>query len=181
MNRPDRPWPPLIVAGHVPRGVKWRDALLTLMMWGGFLLLLDTEFELFLGPHLERLGFGPSNRDANWAYFFERLMPFLLTAAVLGGALIVFGVLTLRRGRRGLLLPPPPRLETVDEARRAGLDEAALVAARDRRIVVVHIDADGRHRIVARDGGEDFRSILDQVMRRDRTPDEDHGNDKSND
>ena len=127
--------------------MKWRDVLLTLMMWGFFAVLLDTEFELFLGDFLEQLGLGPFDTNTNWPVFFDRLMPFLLTAAILAGLLVIFSLRTLRRRSRALLLPQPAPLETADQARRAGLDEAALIVARDQRIVIVHIDADGRHRI----------------------------------
>ena len=81
--------------------------------------------------------------------FFDRLMPFLLIAAMLAGFLVIFSLRTLRRRSRALLLPQPAPLETADQARRAGLDEAELIAARDQRIVIVHIDANGRHRIEA--------------------------------
>ena len=140
MNSSDKPWPPLIVAGHVPRLVKWRDLLLTSILWVCFALLLGIEFELFVGGSLGLL-------DIDWPLFYERLKPFFLTAAVLAGLLVISGLLTLRRRKRSLLLPQPAPLEAADQARRAGLDEAALIAARDRAIVIVHIDADNRHRI----------------------------------
>jgi len=152
MNRENRPWPPLIVAERVPRSVKWRDALLTLAMWAFFAALLDIEFQLLFGPHLERLGFGPFDTNANWLLFFERLMPFVLTAAALGAMLVIISLRTLHRRRRALLLPQPAPLAAAEEARRAGLDEATLIAARERPIVIVHIDPDGRHRIETRQG-----------------------------
>ena len=146
MSSSNGPWPPLIVAKHVPRFVKWRDMLLTMMMWGGFAVLLDIEFELFLGRYLQR-GLSPFDTNANWPEFFGRLVPFLLTAAILAGLLVIFSLRTLRRRGRALLLPQPVPLETADQAHRAGLDEVELIAARDQRIVIVHIDADGRHGI----------------------------------
>jgi len=149
MNSANRPWPPLIVAEDVPRLVKWRDVLLTLLMWGFLAALLATEFELFFGHYLEQLGFGPFHTDANWPEFFERLMPFLLTAAVLASTLVIFSLRTLQRRHRALLLPQPVPLAAAEEARHAGLEEAALIAAREQRIAIVHIDADGRHRIEA--------------------------------
>jgi hypothetical protein len=140
MNSPDKPWPPLIVAGHVPRMVRWRDLLLTWILWLCFALLLGIEFELVVGGSLGFL-------DTDWPLFLERLKPFFLTAALLAGLLVISGVRTLRRRERSLLLPQPAPLETADQARRAGIDAAVLIAARDLRIAVVHIDADGRHRI----------------------------------
>ena len=53
----------------------------------------------------------------------------------------------LGRRSRSLLLPQPAPLEAADQAHRAGLEEAELIAACDQRIVIVHIDTDGRHRI----------------------------------
>ena len=147
MSSSNRLWPPLIVARHVPRLVKWRDILLTSMMWGFLAVLLGTEFELFLGDYLKRLGFGPFDTDANWSVYLDRLMPFLLMAAMLASVLIIFSLRTLQRRSRALLLPQPALLETASQAHRAGLDEAELIAARDQRIVIVHIDPDGRHRI----------------------------------
>lgn len=151
MSSSNRPWPPLIVATHVPRLVKWRDTLLTLMIWGGFAVLLDVEFELFL-HHFLQPGLGRFDTGAKWSVFFDRLMPFLLTAAMLAGLLVIFSVRTLRRRSRSLLLPKPPPLEAADQAHHAGLDEAELMVARDQRIVTVHIDTDGRHRIEALHG-----------------------------
>ena len=148
MRNPDRPWPPLIVASHVPRLVKWRDALLTALMWGLFAVLLEVEFELFLGHYLQP-GLSRFDPDTKWSLFFERLMPFLLTAAILAGLLTIFSLRTLRRRARALLLPQPAPLATADQARRAGLDEAELIVARDQRIVIVHIDPNGVHRIEA--------------------------------
>jgi hypothetical protein len=144
MNSSNRPWPPLIVAERVPHWVKWRDALVTLLMWGSVAILVDAEFELFFGDFLEWLGLGDFGSDADWLVYFELLMPFLLTAALLAGALVIFSLRTLRRRSRALLLPQPAALENADQARRDGIDEAALIAARDRRIVIVHIDVDGR-------------------------------------
>lgn len=120
--------------------MKWRDLLLTSILWVCFALLLGIEFELFVGGSLGLL-------DIDWPLFYERLKPFFLTAAVLAGLLVISGLLTLRRRERSLLLPQPAPLEAADQARRAGLDEAALIAARDRAIVIVHIDADNKHRI----------------------------------
>ena len=56
MNSARRPWPPLVVSAHVPRLVKWRDLLITLIMWGFFIVLLDTEFELLFSRYFEWLG-----------------------------------------------------------------------------------------------------------------------------
>ena len=147
MSTPARTWPPLIVATHTPRWVIWRDVVLTLAMWVLFAIMLETEFELFFGPHLERLGLGTFDSEANWDVFFERLMPFVQITMMLIGALALASLITLRRLRRGLLMPQPAPLPLAEQALRAGMDATALAATRNLPIAVVHIDSDGRHRV----------------------------------
>ena len=149
-NPCDRPWPPLIVATDVPRWVKWRDAVLTLLMWTLLAFMLDSEITLIFGPHLERLGLGPFDSEGDWSGFFEQLIPFLQVAAVAVFLLFIAGLFTWRRQTRAFLLPEPPPLAIADQARRAGLDEAALSSARDLRIAVVHVEPNGRLRIETR-------------------------------
>jgi hypothetical protein len=143
----DKPWPPLIVGAHVPPLVKWRDALLTSIAWICFVILIDTEVILFFGNLLQLLGFDRYDAVADRPMYIKRLAPFLLTSAGLIAVLFMFGLRNMRRRLRALLLPQPAPLATAAEARRAGLDEAALIACRDQRIVIVHIEGDGRHRI----------------------------------
>ena len=84
------------------------------------------------------------------AAFLTRLSPYAQVALLLIVLLVVAARFTERRRRRGFLLPEPAPLALADQARRAGMDEAALAAARDMRIAVVHVDGGGRHRIVPR-------------------------------
>ena len=151
MTGADRLWPPLIIAGRVPRFIRWRDFLLTLLMWIVFAIMLETEFELFFGHHLERLGLGDFDTEANWPMFFERLTPFLATTTLLISLLVVASVLTSQRRRRALLLTIPPSLGMAEQARRVGIDEHTLISARDVKIIVVHINPDGKHRIEAKE------------------------------
>ncbi len=146
-------WPPLIVAAETPTWIKWRDVGLTILMWVLFGIMLETEFELVIGRNLARLGFSEFYIDPNWSEFFARLRPYIRTTVVLIVVLIVAGLLTLRRRRISLLVPQPPALEISADAHRAGMDVSALAAARELPVVVVHIDADGRHRIEAGQSG----------------------------
>lgn len=149
MTGAERPWPPLISAQRVPWAVKWRDVLLTLLAWGGLAVLLDHEFALFLGGLKGALGLGAPKVRLSWLTYLERLMPFLITAAALGAALLFFSLATLRRRSLALLMREPPQLAAAVQARAAGLDEAALILARNQRIVVVR-DGDGRLMIEAK-------------------------------
>ncbi len=145
MNNSLRSWPPLIVAERVPRSIKWRDAVLTLCVWGLFAALFAIELGLFV------VDLGNAS-PANGPTHLELLAPFLTTAAILAGLLVVFSFATLQSRRRGLSLPEPAPLQTADQARRAGVDEAALISAREQRIVIVHVDAAGRHRFDVKEG-----------------------------
>jgi poly-beta-1,6-N-acetyl-D-glucosamine biosynthesis protein PgaD len=141
------PWPPLIVASTKPTFVKVRDTALTLLMWLLFAILLETEFEMFFGHYLQRLGLGDFDSGGRWLEFFQALRPFIQVALVLVSLLLVAGLLTLRRVARGRKLPQPAPLTAGDEARRVGMDEAELIAARELGVVVVHIDGDGKYRV----------------------------------
>jgi poly-beta-1,6-N-acetyl-D-glucosamine biosynthesis protein PgaD len=155
MTRPDRPWPPLVVAENVPRLVRWRDVGLTVVIWMIFAIMLTAETQFFIGRLRMRLGLAPDvSTDPNWAEFFDRLWPFIVTTFALVVVLFLASVLTQRRRVRALATRPPPPLAIADQARRAGMEESALAAARELRIVVVHIDADGRHRIDPREARE---------------------------
>ena len=143
-------WPPLIVASEKPPWVVWRDFALTLLMWLIFAIILETEFELFFGRYLERLGLGDFDTNANWARFFQRLEPYLWLIAMLVALLAASTVATLHRLRRFLKQAPPPPLQAAEEARRSRMDAAVLLAARELPNVVVHVAPDGTHRIEPR-------------------------------
>jgi poly-beta-1,6-N-acetyl-D-glucosamine biosynthesis protein PgaD len=138
-------WPPLIVASTTPTWVKVRDIALTVLMWVLFAIMLETEFEMFFGRNMARLGLSDFDDDWRWLEFLQALQPFVQVALVLVSLLLIAGLLSLRRVAREHRLPQPALLTAGDEARRIGLEEADLVAARELRIVVVHIDEDGRH------------------------------------
>ena len=147
---PPKVWPPLIVASTKPTWVKVRDIALTVLMWVLFAIMLETEFELFFGHYLERIGLGDFDSEGRWPEFFQALRPFVQVALVLVSLLLVAGLLTLRRVARGRRLAQPAPLTAGDEARRVGMEEARLIASRELRIVVVHIEPDGKHRIEPR-------------------------------
>src|SRR5229473_2042565 len=97
----DRPlvkaWPPLIVASSKPSLIKVRDVVLTVAMWLLFVIMLETEFEMFFGRNLARLGLSDFDSDWRWLEFFHALRPFVEVALVLVTLLLVAGMFTLRR------------------------------------------------------------------------------------
>jgi poly-beta-1,6-N-acetyl-D-glucosamine biosynthesis protein PgaD len=137
-----RPWPPLIVADNIPRAVRWRDTLLTLLAWVAFAVFLDVEFKLSLAS-LRALETGRAHLMPDVLPDLQRLTPFFMAGAALAAVLFVRSARTLYRRSRALSLPQPAPLAVADEARAAGLPEADLLAAREQRIVVVHDDEGG--------------------------------------
>lgn len=154
MNRePHTAWPPLIIASKKPRWLVWRDFALTSAMWLLFAITLEAEFELFFGRFLERLGWGDFDTEPNWSRFFERLRPYvgliIMLTVVLGAATVA----TLRRLRHFIKMAAPQPLQPAEEARRGRMDVAALLAARELRDAVVHVEPDGTHRVEPRSDG----------------------------
>lgn len=143
MNPAQERWPPLIVATKKPTSIWIRDALITIGMWGIFILMLTTTFQWFNGSLLDRIGFGDFGGDVDQADTFGRLKPYVLAACGLLGALCVAGLITIRRRRQALLLAPPRLLDLADDARRASMDEGTLVGARSLRSTVLEIDDEG--------------------------------------
>jgi hypothetical protein len=144
-------WPPLIVVSKKPRWVFWRDFALTLFMWLLFAIMLESEFELFFGRYLERLGFGDDfDTTAHWGRFFRRLEPFVWLTVMLVALLAASTIATLHRLRRFLKTAPPPPLEAAEEAARGRMAVADLLAARELRTAVVHVDPGGTHRVEPR-------------------------------
>ena len=149
-RQPQKNWPPLIVVSDKPRWVVWRDFALTLGMWLIFAIMLETEFELFFGRYLERLGLGDFDTNANWPRFFQRLEPYLWLIVMLLALLAASTVATIHRLRRFLKQAPPPPLQATEEASRGRIEVTALLAAREPANVVVHVTPDGTHRIEPR-------------------------------
>lgn len=143
-------WPPLIVASEKPKWLFWRDFALTLAMWMMFAIMLATEFELFFGRYLERLGLGEFDTKAHWGRFFRLLEPYVELIISLLAFLAAASVATVHRVRRSLKMAPPPPLQPAEEVRHVGMDVPALLAARELRNAVVYVEPDGRHRIEPR-------------------------------
>ena len=122
------PWPPLIHAA-LPAWMKWRDAVLTLIFVGRVRMAASAPVPA-RQPHCGRALGHRGLPDA--------------AGAVCGHVRRAHrdsrrgGALTERRRQRALMLRQPTPLALSDEARGAGMDEAALAAARGLRIAVVH-------------------------------------------
>lgn len=149
-RKPHETWPPLIIASEKPLWVTWRDFGLTLAMWVMFAIMLETEFELFFGRYLAKLGLGDFQTEANWDIFFQRLRPYIGLVIVLLVALVASTFATLHRVRRAILLHPPAPLSLETEAPYARMTPEALLAARHLKCATVYVDPDGKTRVEPR-------------------------------
>lgn len=149
-RKPHETWPPLIVASEKPLWVTWRDFGLTLAMWVMFAIMLETEFELFFGRYLAKLGLGDFQTEAHWDIFFQRLRPYIALVIVLLVALVGSTFATLHRVRRAILLHPPAPLPLETEAPYARMTPEALLAARQLKCATVYVDPDGKTRVEPR-------------------------------
>ena len=149
-RKPHATWPPLIIASDKPRWVTWREFGLTLAMWIMFAIMLETEFELFFGRYLEKLGLGDFQTDAHWDIFLQRLRPYIALVMVLLVTLVASTIATLHRVRRAVLMHPPAPLPIETEAPYAKMTPEALAAARALRTATVYVEPDGTHRVEPR-------------------------------
>lgn len=143
-------WPPLIVAGSRPRWMWWRDLLLTVGAWGVFVALVTNEYNFLRSAYRESYGASTHTFESHFPDFLQELQPDAIVVAVLLLFLVGSGAITLRRRRRGFLIPLPAALPRGDEAGRVGMTDEALVAARECRGAVVHVDPDGALRVEQR-------------------------------
>jgi len=141
---PVRPWPPLITDVKMARTVIWRDRLLTLALW--LLLIYFARHALLLagGSAIRFLGHEIGSPDPQWATWGAWARHYVVVIAALGGWLIVWGRVSVRRFRRGFDLPQPPDLSPAEEAHDAGCSEAELAHWRGLKFAAVDIDAEGR-------------------------------------
>jgi hypothetical protein len=137
LTQDNRAWPPLVWAPHQPAWVRARDFLLTGAMWLLLAMMLNNEFELFLGVYLERLGsdawlhrlgllgFDPK---LDWFAFGRHLLPYLFVVFVLVASLTTFAAHTLLRRQSALREAKPQSLSFDRQARHAALPPMAAGA-----------------------------------------------------
>jgi hypothetical protein len=137
MTEDNRPWPPIIAAAHRSVWIRARDILLTTVMWLLLAVMLNKEFELFLGVYLERLGSGAwlyrlgladFDPKLDWFVFVQHLVPYLVVAFVAVASLVTFAAHTLLRRRSALREEEPGSLSFDRQARHAALPPVAARA-----------------------------------------------------
>lgn len=135
-------WPPLIVVAPRERWKAWRDVILTLFIWAGFLyIFVDQSIHFWSSIHHVQVIY-PGAFVEHWDF---RLKPFAILVAVLCLWLFCFGIHSLRNWRRVTQEPVPPALPLGTEAVRHGMSEEAILAAREMKVAVISLDESGRY------------------------------------
>jgi poly-beta-1,6-N-acetyl-D-glucosamine biosynthesis protein PgaD len=143
-------WPPLITHVRRPLWILVRDILITLLMWGLLALILYTEAELVWNAVQVLMRKPDVVIDAQLDLFWRRMQPLLYLMAVLVLLLAAATLVSRNRREKAIRQAPPPPLPEADVAARAGMDPAALAAARQHRIGVVHVGEGGVLRVEPR-------------------------------
>jgi poly-beta-1,6-N-acetyl-D-glucosamine biosynthesis protein PgaD len=138
------PWPPLVGTKGLPRAVRVRDVVLTVVAWAalGWLLrdAMALAWDWLRAPMFTLTELAPPD----WIALRDEIAPYMLFAAVLVAWLIFWAVV---RHRRICALPPSPQprgLDCAEEAAALALDPAQVAQWREWRTLVVDFDDAGR-------------------------------------
>jgi hypothetical protein len=137
MTDPFANWPPIIRSAKRSRLIFWRDAVLTVLMWGMMFLILYTELAFTISALDVLLGRSEAQIDAELDIFMRRMRPLLQLIGALVLMLAVATLISRRRRTKALEAPQPQPLGDAERAAIAGMDEATLAAAEGMQRVVV--------------------------------------------
>jgi hypothetical protein len=134
-----RPWPPLITRTDIPRWIRIRDVLLTVMAW--ILLGWILRDVLYLAyDYLRAPLFILTGRHPDIGQRLNRLHIFAAMSLALIACLCLMALIRRRRLRAMTYSPQPPPLTVAEQAAWAGMEESAVVHARGLKIAVVQAD-----------------------------------------
>lgn len=131
-------WPPVIDSASIPRAVKLRDLVLTLMMWVVMLLIVATEIEAAWEAFEVLRGRSDAQINAELAEFARKMRPLMVLVAVLVAGLSAATFRSWKRRERALNASQPDPLDPAILAERAGLLLSDIEYARTHRIATVH-------------------------------------------
>jgi hypothetical protein len=145
---PITPWPPLITAAAQPRWMVWRDRLLTLGAWLLLALLCRNALITISGEVMQSLGLAENVPAPDFHEHMRRMQPYWVAVGLLLLWVGTWAMVWVLRRRLTRPAPMPEPLDPPSEAARHGADPAALLAWRDMRIAIVHVN-EGRMHAVA--------------------------------
>lgn len=131
-------WPPVIDSASVPRIVKLRDLVLTLIMWGVMLLIVATEIDAAWEAFQVLRGRSDAQINAELAEFAQKMRPLMVLVAVLVAGLSAATFRSWKRRDRALNASQPDPLDPAIIAERSGLLLSDIELARTHKIATVH-------------------------------------------
>lgn len=139
-----RPWPPLVGSERVPRGVRLRDWLLTILAWGAFAWMLRDAIALAYDWFREPMGQLTFLQAPDWYVLWSRLRRYVEVAALLVawiGFWAVYRSRILRPSGQTPVAPEP--LDPATLCQHYGVKPAQLQAWQAQRVLTVAVAADG--------------------------------------
>lgn len=137
-------WPPLILGARLSPWLRARDFVLTALAWVllGYLMreTLHLMHDYLRYPIFEFTSASPPD----WTELWGRLRPFAGFVAALILWLLFWALVRSRSMRTTAPATQPAPLALATHAAEFGLDEATLAGWREARILVVHVDGEGR-------------------------------------
>ena len=139
-------WPPIISRAR-PRWILWRDIIITLSMWGIFLLIVEAEFTIIWHKFPTLAGTSAYN-SLGFGSIREELRPAVALIILLVSVLGVSTLFSSRRRANSLLQPQPSQVADDDLARDLGLSSGQLEDLRIQQIIILDTDAQGSATII---------------------------------
>ncbi len=137
-------WPPIIANATRPAWVVWRGYAITAFMWALFFFILGKEIDLARQSLLLLAGLPVEPFDADFEKFLVEMRPTRRITLLL---ITVLGVATLASRLRRIAAIRQSQPEPAHDPELAddlGVDEDALNALRQQKIVALDVDEQGR-------------------------------------
>lgn len=145
---PITPWPPLITAAAQPRWMVWRDRALTLGAWLLLALLCRNALVTIGHEVIQALGIADEFPAPDFHEHMRRMRAYWIAVGLLMLWVTAWALVWVLRRRLTRPPPMPLPLDPPSEAARHGAAPSDLLAWRDMRIAIVHVN-EGRMHAVA--------------------------------
>lgn len=138
-------WPPLVGSDRVPRAVRLRDLLLTVLAWCAFFWMLRNAILLTIDWFREPFGQFTYMQAPDWPRLWERLRNYVEVAGLLVVWIAFWAVYRSKALKpSGLTEAPPQALPDSVLCERYGVAPEQLQAWHTQKVVTVDVAADGR-------------------------------------
>jgi poly-beta-1,6-N-acetyl-D-glucosamine biosynthesis protein PgaD len=138
-------WPPLVGSDRVPRAVRLRDLLLTILAWCAFFWMLRNAIALTIDWFREPFGQFTHLQAPDWPRLWERLSNYVQVAGLLMVWIAFWAVYRSKALKpSGLTEAPPQALPDSVLCERYGVAPEQLQAWQAQQVVTVNVALDGR-------------------------------------